>query len=109
MTPVRLEPAALRSRVKHSTTEPLRSLRSANKALSWHTYDALFLSIADRMRLNAVLFGPQHEKTCLRGVANNTGADQPAHPRRLISAFVIRFLESILYVNFVQVKFQFSS
>ena len=26
MTPVRLEPAALRSRVKHSTTESLRSL-----------------------------------------------------------------------------------
>ena len=25
MTPVRLEPAALRSRVKYSTTEPLRS------------------------------------------------------------------------------------
>ena len=25
MTPVRLEPASLRSRVKHSTTEPLRS------------------------------------------------------------------------------------
>ena len=25
MTPVRLEPAALRSRVKHSATEPLRS------------------------------------------------------------------------------------
>ena len=31
----------------------------------------------------------------LRGVANNEGADQPAHPRRLISAFVIRFLESM--------------
>ena len=30
------------------------------------------------------------------GVANNTGADQPAHPRRLISAFVISFLESII-------------
>ena len=30
MTPVRLEPAALRSRVKHSTTEPLRSLRLPN-------------------------------------------------------------------------------
>ena len=28
MTPVRLEPAALRSRVKHSTTEPLRSLNN---------------------------------------------------------------------------------
>ena len=26
MTPVRLEPVALRSQVKHSTTEPLRSL-----------------------------------------------------------------------------------
>ena len=28
VTPVRLEPAALRSQVKHSTTEPLRSLAS---------------------------------------------------------------------------------
>ena len=30
------------------------------------------------------------------GGANNKGADQPVHPRRLISAFVIRFLESII-------------
>ena len=36
---------------------------------------------------------PRREKTCLRGFANNTGADQPAHPRSLISAFVNRFLE----------------
>ena len=28
------------------------------------------------------------------GVANNTSADQPAHPRSLISAFVVRFFES---------------
>ena len=41
-------------------------------------------------------FGPQREKTCLRRFANNTGADQPAHPRSQISAFVIRFLESII-------------
>ena len=27
---------------------------------------------------------------------NNIGADQPAHPRSLISAFVIHFLESII-------------
>ena len=40
--------------------------------------------------------GTRREKTCLQGFANNTGADQPAHPRRLISAFVIRFLESII-------------
>ena len=30
------------------------------------------------------------------GFANNTGADQPGHPRSLISAFVILFLESII-------------
>ena len=36
------------------------------------------------------------EKTCLREFANNTGADQPAYPRSLISAFVIRFSESII-------------
>ena len=37
------------------------------------------------------LIGPRREKTCLRGVANNTCADQPAHPRSLISAFVVSF------------------
>ena len=30
------------------------------------------------------------------GFAKNKSADQPAHPRSLISAFVIRFLESII-------------
>ena len=42
------------------------------------------------------IYGPKRDKTCPRGFANNTGADQPAHPRSLISAFVIRFLESII-------------
>ena len=42
------------------------------------------------------LYGPRGEKTCLQGFANNTGADQPAHPRSLISAFVIHFLESFI-------------
>ena len=28
--------------------------------------------------------------------ANNKGADQPAHPRRLTSAFVVRWLDSII-------------
>ena len=41
-------------------------------------------------------YGPRREKTCLKGFANNTGADQPAHPRSLISAFVIRFLKNIV-------------
>ena len=41
--------------------------------------------------------GPRHEKTCLRGFANNTGADQPVHLRSLISAFFIRLLDSVIY------------
>ena len=40
--------------------------------------------------------GPRREKTCLQGFANNTGADQAAHPRSLISAFVIRDFESTI-------------
>ena len=42
------------------------------------------------------IYGPRREKTCLRGVANNTGAYQPTHPRSLISAFVICILKSII-------------
>ena len=41
-------------------------------------------------------YGPRHEKTCLRVFANNTVADQPAHPRCLINAFVIRLVENII-------------
>ena len=40
--------------------------------------------------------GPRCEKTRLRKFANNKGADQPAQSRSLISAFVIRFLESTI-------------
>ena len=43
-------------------------------------------------------YGPRREKPCLRGFANNTDADQPAHPRSLISAFVIHFLEKIICI-----------
>ena len=42
------------------------------------------------------IYGPRHEKTCLRGLPNNTGAEQPAHPHSLISDFVIRYLESFI-------------
>ena len=50
VTPVRLEPAALRSRVKHSTTEPLRSpvkvedwtIMSADKML-FYLFDVLYI------------------------------------------------------------------
>ena len=35
-------------------------------------------------------YEPGHEKMCLIPYANNEGADQLAHPRSLISAFVVR-------------------
>ena len=38
--------------------------------------------------------GPRREETCLQRFANNKDADQPAHPRSLVIAFVIRLLES---------------
>ena len=43
---------------------------------------------------NTIPYEPRRQKTCLRGFANNKGSDQPAHPRSLISAFVIRYSES---------------
>ena len=43
-------------------------------------------------------FRPGHAKTCLMPYANNKRADQPAHPRSLISTFVVRCLESILCI-----------
>ena len=52
--------------------------------------------------------GLDARKPVFEGFANNKGADQPAHPRSLISAFVIRFLE-ISYIILLQVKIQFSS
>ena len=46
------------------------------------------------------LYEPGHEKMCLMSYANNKGADQPAHPRSLISAFVVRCLiDSIISLD----------
>ena len=53
VTPVRLEPAALRSRVKHSTTEPLRSPYCVVVVV-------FFLSVMSTVNINfhIVLFRP---------------------------------------------------
>ena len=40
-----------------------------------------------------------HEKMCLMSYANNKGADQPVHPRSLISASVVRCLDSIISLD----------
>ena len=46
-------------------------------------------------------------KPVFGGVGNNTGADQPAHLRSLISAFVIHFLENFI-CKLATGQFQFS-
>ena len=60
-------------------------------AMLGKNYSTIFVSETN----GSITYGPRRE-TCLRGFANNTGADQPAHPRSLISAFVIRLMESII-------------
>ena len=40
--------------------------------------------------------GSGHAKMCLMPYANNKGADQPVHPRSLISTFLVRCLDSIM-------------
>ena len=35
-------------------------------------------------------------RKCVMSFANNKDADQPVHPRSLISAFVVRCLDSII-------------
>ena len=47
------------------------------------------------MFLTGLKSEPRHEKMCLMSYTNNKGADQPAHPRSVISAFVVRCLDSI--------------
>ena len=42
------------------------------------------------------IYGPCHLKTCLQGFVNIIDADQPAHLRSLISAFVVPILSSII-------------
>ena len=42
--------------------------------------------------------GPGHVKTCLMPYANNKGADQPVHPRSLISTFVVRYLDRMICI-----------
>ena len=92
MTPMRLELAAPRSRVKHSTTEPLRFVRkhsylehgylggcSRGQNLGRQAYAALKCSNE-----------PQHEISNNVVCATSKASDQPAHTRSLIRAFASR-------------------
>ena len=57
------------------------------------------IEIENSLKMNKIQnndMGLDARKPVYRGFADNTGADQPAHPRSLISAFVIRSLKSII-------------
>ena len=47
------------------------------------------------MSIHKIIWASTRENL-FSGFTNNTGADQPAHLRRLISTFVIHFLKSII-------------
>ena len=50
--------------------------------------------------------GPGHAKTCLMPYANNKGADQPPHPCRLISTFVVHCLGSMICILAISKSFK---
>ena len=55
-------------------------------------------AVEKNLYIHMYIHEPGHEKTCLMSYANNKGADQPAHPRSLISAFVVRCLDSVMFL-----------
>ena len=55
----------------------------------------------DMEGLAQVLYEPGHEKMCLMSYANDKSADQPVHPRSLISAFVVCCLDSIISLDYI--------
>ena len=77
---------------KHQCTSPTpQSLRSGTGT---STYE---IKLSSSSSSSLSWSEPRHEKTCLC-YANNKGADQPAHPRSLISAFVFAAIDSIIHL-----------
>ena len=60
----------------------------AGTRLEWREKQCI--STREHLRCNIKIFGPGYAKMCLMPYTNNKGADQPAHPRSLISTFVFR-------------------
>ena len=79
MTPVRLEPAAPRSRVKHSTTEPLRSLKRSvhlNVLLNIYKQNITSLSFLVSTTVGESYFARGDFCRLLITFANNLAPDQ---------------------------------
>ena len=63
-----------------------------------HFLDQSHSSLYLGLSLPSSIPGPGHAKMCLMPYANNKGADQTAHPRSLISTFVVRCLHSMICI-----------
>ena len=79
------------------TTLPGEGITNTRNKKTTKIDDVSLKTINENNSTNTAIIGPRHKRTCLRGFVNNTGADQPAHQRSLISTFVIDFLESTIF------------
>ena len=60
------------------------------------THSSLARRLALRNSFSGKFIWASNQENLSSGFANNKGAGQPTRPRRLICAFVIRFLESFI-------------
>ena len=102
MTPVRLEPEALRSRVKHSTTEPLRSLfLSTCIYVSVHEILSLIACASTQISLRIFkLFGCSHTLQSMDVDKDKTKLKTTRWIRqhkRIKKAFAIRICINLMY------------
>ena len=66
-------------------------------------YTKLCCGYSESPRLGNFNEYPQHisraMRKCVMSYASNKGTDQPAHPRSLISAFIVHCLDSIISLD----------
>ena len=98
MTPVRLEPGALRSRVKHSTTEPLRSHEELMCKNQQHQYP--FLASGDFCHLLITFvnnLGPDQDQ-------ENVGPDLDPNHFDILMVFLKESFEKVNFEKSQQIK-----
>ena len=72
---------------------PWKHCSNLHARMSLRAFCLTPFSSSFRTRKRVIIYGPQREKTCLLGFANNKGQSSL---RSLICAFVIRLLKSII-------------
>ena len=87
VSPVRLDPATIRSRLKYSTVEPLRSQYGVNESKTKQA-EGLRLHVESRGELKSFPRPTNGAMAC----APIDDSDHPAHARRLICVFNGRYM-----------------